>query len=101
MVVNKLKVPRNIRIDFSPSSRQFELWKLLLPNYCPHCGAEIEQVLIGYDQQKNPQYKPQCKRCKSQNLPQLILGSGAAGGCSAKQVICIVCEDGILWQVFR
>ena len=80
MAVNKLKAPRNIHIDFSPSPRQYELWKLLQPNYCPHCGAEIEQVLVGYDQQRNPQYKPQCKHCKSQNLPQLILGGGAACG---------------------
>ena len=57
MAVNKLKAPRNIHIDFSPSPRQYELWKLLQPNYCPHCGAEIEQVLVGYDQQRNPQYK--------------------------------------------
>lgn len=50
------------------------------PNNCPHCGGEIEQILVGYDPQRNPQYKPQCKQCRSQNLPQLILGGGAAGG---------------------
>lgn len=80
MAVNRLKAPRNVRIDFAPSPRQYELWKLLQPNYCPHCGGTIEQVFIGYDQQHNPQYKPQCTKCKSQNLPQLILGGGAAGG---------------------
>ncbi len=80
MAVNRLKPPRNLRIDFSPSPRQFELWKLLQPNSCPHCGGEIEQMLVGYDTQGNPQHRPQCVRCKSKNLPQLILGGGAAGG---------------------
>lgn len=80
MAVNRLKAPRNVRIDFAPSPRQYELWKLLQPNSCPHCGGTIEQVFIGYDQQQNPQYKPQCTKCKTQNLPQLILGGGAAGG---------------------
>ncbi len=27
-----------------------------------------------------PQYKPECTRCKNRDLPQLILGGGAAGG---------------------
>ena len=76
MAVNRLKAPRNVRIDFAPSPRQYELWKLLQPNSCPHCGGTIEQVFIGYDQQQNPQYKPQCTKCKTQNLPQLILGGG-------------------------
>ena len=80
MAVNKLKPPKNLHIEFKPSPRQYELWKLLQPNYCPHCGGEIEQILVGYDPQRNPQYKPQCKQCRSQNLPQLILGGGAAGG---------------------
>ena len=80
MAANRLKAPRNLKIEFSLSPRQFELWKLLQPNYCPHCGGEIEQVLIGYDAQHNPQFKPQCKQCRTQDLPQLILGGGAAGG---------------------
>lgn len=80
MAVNRLKAPNNIHIDFQPSFRQYELWKLLQPNFCPACGGEIEQVLIGYDAKHNPQYKPQCKACNNRNLPQLILGGGAAGG---------------------
>lgn len=74
-----LKAPKNLTIDFKPSPKQYELWKLLQPNYCPHCGGQIEQNLTGHDLNGNPQYKPQCKVCKSQNLPQLILGGGAAG----------------------
>ena len=62
MAVNRLKPPRNLRIEFKPSPRQYELWKLLQPNYCPHCGGEIEQILIGYDQQGNPQYRPKYKK---------------------------------------
>ena len=80
MATGKLKPPQNIKIDFQPSPRQYELWKLLQPNSCPKCGGEIEQVLIGYDAKHNPQYKPQCKCCHNQDLPQLILGGGAAGG---------------------
>lgn len=79
MASNKLKPPKSVRIDFKPSARQYELWKLLQPDYCPLCGAGVEQVLIGYDPNKNPQYKPRCLKCHNQNLPQLILGGGAAG----------------------
>lgn len=75
-----LKAPRNCKIDFKPSSKQYELWKLLQPDYCPHCGGSISQKLIGTDERGNPKYKPYCKKCGSTELPQLILGGGAAGG---------------------
>jgi len=74
-----LKAP-NIKIDFKPSSKQYELWKLLQPDYCPHCGGHISQKMVGHDIKGNPQYKPYCTSCGSENLPQLILGGGAAGG---------------------
>ena len=61
-------------IDFEPSERQYELWKYLQPNTCPHCGGSIENVFVGYDREGHPQYKPQCSKCGSQNLPQIILG---------------------------
>lgn len=80
MAYGQLKAPTNIRIDFRPSPRQYELWKLLQPDYCPYCGGHIIQVQSGYDQQGNPKYVPQCENCGTQDLPQLILGGGAAGG---------------------
>lgn len=79
MAYGQLKAPTNIRIDFRPSPRQYELWKLLQPDYCPHCGGHIIQFQSGYDQQGNPKYVPQCDACGTQDLPQLILGGGAAG----------------------
>ena len=75
----RLKAPRNLKIDFCPSPKQYELWKLLQPE-CPRCGGEIQQKLIGYDANLNPQYKPYCSKCGNHNVPQLILGGGAAGG---------------------
>lgn len=78
-MANGLKAPKNLVIDFRPSPKQYELWKLLQPDYCPHCGGQIYQKEIGIDFQGNPQYKPTCKKCGSQKLPQLILGGGAAG----------------------
>ena len=44
------------------------------------CGGEIEQKPIGYDQFGNQQFKPHCTQCDNTNIPQLILGGGAAGG---------------------
>lgn len=79
-MANGLKAPKQLTIQFKPSPKQYELWKLLQPDFCPHCGGHIIQVQIGYDYKGNPQYKPQCNKCGSQNLPQLILGGGAAGG---------------------
>lgn len=80
MAAGRLKEPKNLHVDFKPSAKQYELWKLLQPNYCPYCGGGIEQVLTGYDTNRNPQFKPECVNCRSRNLPQLILGGGAAGG---------------------
>lgn len=74
----RLKAPKNLKIDFSPSPKQYELWKLLQPE-CPLCGGEVQQKLIGYDANMNPQYKPFCSKCGNNNIPQLILGGGAAG----------------------
>lgn len=74
----KLTAPTNLHIDFSPSPKQYELWKLLQPE-CPLCGGHVRQQLVGYDNSGNPQYKPFCCKCNNSNIPQLILGGGAAG----------------------
>lgn len=79
MAARKLIAPHSLSIDFSPSPRQFELWKLLQPE-CPVCGGEIEQRMVGYDLNGNVQYKPFCTHCHNSNIPQLILGGGSAGG---------------------
>ena len=78
MASKKLIPPKNLHIDFKPSPKQYELWTLLQPE-CPISGGEIEQKLIGYDANHNPKYKPHCIKCGNSNIPQLVLGGGAAG----------------------
>lgn len=34
MALKKLKAPESLKIDFCPSPKQYELWKLLQPE-CP------------------------------------------------------------------
>lgn len=77
--LRKLRAPDNLHIDFTPSPKQYELWKLLQPE-CPKCGGAVRQQLVGYDANHNAQYKPFCYKCGNSNIPQLILGGGAAGG---------------------
>lgn len=96
-----LKAPKNLVINLQPSPKQYELWKLLQPDYCPHCGGQIEQVLIGHDAKGNPQYKPQCNTCHSQDLPQLILGGGAAGGGKSYLGSCWVISSCIRFENIR
>ena len=48
-----LKAP-NIKIDFKPSPKQYELWKLLQPDYCPHCGGHISQKMSDSDVNERP-----------------------------------------------
>lgn len=79
-LVKGLHAPQNITINIKPSPKQWELWKLLQPNSCPHCGGEIEQAVVGQTRDGRNSYRPRCKKCGSVKLPQLILGGGAAGG---------------------
>lgn len=75
--------PTNLHIDFSPSPKQYELWKALQPE-CHLCGGEIKNVYIGDDDKGNKRYMPECSSCGNRNIPQMILGGGAAGGGKAQ-----------------
>lgn len=80
MNTSGLVAPEKLIIDIKPSERQYELWKNLQPDYCPECGGHIVQKKTGFNRNGNPQYKPVCDSCANENIPQLILGGGAAGG---------------------
>lgn len=80
MIEPGLEAPKNIHINFAPSPKQYELWKLLQPNYCPHCGGTIELRMASRDDKGHPVYAPVCTKCGSDRLPQIILGGGAGGG---------------------
>lgn len=79
MAVKKLIAPTNVNIDFRPSPKQYDLWKCLQPE-CADCGGEVKNVFIGMDSKGNRQFVPECTCCKTRNIPQMILGGGAAGG---------------------
>ncbi|MDR1121213.1 MAG: phage terminase large subunit [Dysgonamonadaceae bacterium] len=79
-MTNELVPPQSLVINFQPSEKQYDLWKLLQPDSCPHCGGHIGQKAVGVDRNGNAQFKPECCTCHSQDLPQIILSGGAAGG---------------------
>lgn len=79
MAVKKLIQPKHLNIDIKPSPRQYELWKCLQPE-CPDCGGEVKNTFIGIDEHGNRKFVPECSGCGSRNIPQMILGGGAAGG---------------------
>lgn len=74
-----LEAPKNLVIDFKPSEKQYELWKLIQPNSCPVCGGEIESVEVEAEREGFKDYKPTCVKCGNQNIPQIVLAGGAAG----------------------
>lgn len=86
----KLQAPQNLKINFKPSERQYEVWKNLQPE-CPYCGGEIIQVEIGRDRNNQPLYKPQCKNCGETDIPQVILEGGAGGGGKMLTINELVC----------
>lgn len=75
--------PKELHIDFAPSEKQFTLWKALQPE-CHLCGGEIKNAYIGTDEHGNKKYVPECSSCGNRNIPQMILGGGAAGGGKAQ-----------------
>lgn len=83
MSARNLVSPVNLKIDFAPSPRQYEVWKALQPE-CNLCGGTIENVYIGEDNNGNKKYVPECSSCHNRNIPQMVLGGGAAGGGKAQ-----------------
>lgn len=92
--IRGLLPPMNLNVDFKPSERQYELFKCLMPNSCNLCGGELERqprvTSVGVTS-----YLPVCKHCGNDNIPQMILAGGAAGGgksflgCSWVGMMCI------------
>lgn len=90
MFVKGLKAPVNLNIDFKPSSRQFEVWKRLQPE-CHVCGGKIISVPAGKDRNGNPTFKPMCQECGLENIPEMVLSGGAAGGGKCLSINSHVC----------
>ncbi len=85
-----LKCPTNLKIDFAPSPRQYEVWKNLQPE-CPECGGAVIQIQNGIDRNGNPTYTSVCEKCGNSNIPQIILCGGAAGGGKYLNLNSLVC----------
>lgn len=76
----KLETP-NVTINFKPSLKQLEVWNALQPNYCNLCGGSLEMKPCGTDDKTGMQiYEPTCTCCGNTNIPEIVLGGGAAGG---------------------
>lgn len=70
----------NVTINFAPSERQMELWEKLQPAKCDKCGGRIEMRQHGVDEKGLPIYEATCVECGNTDIPEQILGGGAAGG---------------------
>lgn len=79
-VMKRLEAP-NLTINFAPSPKQLELWNALQPNRCDKCGGTLVMRLCGKDEKTDmPIYEPTCSVCGNTDIPEIILGGGAAGG---------------------
>lgn len=76
---NGLVPPMNLSVNFKPSPKQYELWKCLEPNSCNKCGGAIVRVPTK-DESVVTGFIPACEKCGNKDIPQVILGGGAAGG---------------------
>ena len=85
-----LTAPQSLNITFQPSPKQYEVWKCLQPE-CPLCGGKIDHIQDGVDRNGNPTYKPVCTRCGNDDIPQIILEGGAAGGGKCVTINSLVC----------
>lgn len=96
----RLKAPRNLHIDFKPSERQYEVWKCLQPE-CPLCGGRVTQVECGIDRNGQPLYKAVCANCGNEDIPQVILEGGAAGGGKSYLGSCWLISSCLRWEDMR
>lgn len=78
-LANGLIPPVNLNVNFSPSAKQYELWKCLEPNSCNKCGGTIERTPTD-DITVVTGFIPSCSKCGNKDIPQVILGGGSAGG---------------------
>lgn len=78
--MRKLEAPRGLKIDFTPSAKQFVVWQTLQANRCDHCGGTLEMRRDGKDKNGNDIWVPTCTQCGSTDIPEVILGGGSAGG---------------------
>lgn len=70
----------NLKINFAPSERQYEVWNALQPNRCDRCGGSLIMADNGYDESGHKIYIPKCSKCGTTNIPERVLGGGSAGG---------------------
>lgn len=76
----KLEAPRGLVINFKPSERQYELWNALQPGVCDRCHGKLEMRPYGTDAKGHTMYRATCTKCGNTDIPEIILGGGAAGG---------------------
>lgn len=95
-----LKAPKNLKITFAPSERQYEVWKNLQPE-CPNCGGEIVQQQSGFDRNGHPTYISVCSKCGDTNIPQMVLCGGAAGGGKSYLGSCWLISSCLRWPDMR
>ena len=75
----KRLVEPHVTINFAPSERQMELWEVLQPAKCDKCGGKIEMRQHGVDERGIPVHEATCVKCGNTDIPEQILGGGAAG----------------------
>ena len=76
----RLEKPRGLNIEFRPSERQYELWNALQPNHCDRCGGKLVMKPNGFDKNGHQVYQATCENCGNTDIPEQVLGGGAAGG---------------------
>lgn len=75
----KLERPHGLTINFRPSERQYEVWRALQPGVCDICGSPLEMRPHGVDAKGHTLYQATCTKCNNTDIPEIILGGGAAG----------------------